>query len=106
LKKSKAIAISISEAPKKEYPIPNCEAIIPAMIGPVVCPMSIMEPRVPIADPLVLCLLKSAINAAVAEVTMERHRPNNTLNRRKAIKDLEMKKLPIQIEPTIVPTNI
>jgi hypothetical protein len=106
VKKRAAIAISISEAPKKEYLMPNCEAIIPAMIGPAVCPMSIIEPSVPIADPLVLCLLKSAINADVAEVTMERQRPNNILIASSAIKDLKKKKLPIQNDPVIVPNNI
>ena len=104
--KREAIVIRTREATKKEYPIPNCVAIIPAMIGPIVCPMSITEPRVPIADPVALCLLKSAINADVAEVTMDRQRPNDILNRRRAMKDSKMKKLPMQNEPMIVPTNI
>ena len=106
IKNREAIAISTSAAHKKEYPIPNCVATIPAIIGPVVCPMSIIEPSVPIAEPLVLCLLKSAINADVAEVTIERQRPNNTLNKRRVIKDLKMKKLPIHNEPIIVPSKI
>jgi hypothetical protein len=106
VKKRTAIAMSTREAPMKEYPKANCEAIIPAIIGPVVCPISMIEPRVPIAEPLVLCLLKSAINADVAAVTIERPRPNNMLRTSSAIKDLKIKKLPIQNEPIIVPINI
>lgn len=90
----------------KEYPIPNCEATIPATIGPVVCPTSMIEPRVPIAEPLVLCLLRSAINAEVADVTIERQRPKDMLRRRRAMNVLKRKKLPMQTEPIIDPANI
>ena len=102
----KAIDTSTREAAMKEYPMPNCVATSPATIGPVICPTSMIEPRVPIADPLVLCLLKSAISAEVADVTIERQRPKDMLRRRREIKDLKKKKLPMQTEPMSDPANI
>ncbi len=86
--------------------MPNCDAIIPATIGPVVCPISIIDPSVPIAEPLVLSLVMSAISAEVADVTIERHRPNNMLRIRRGANDLKKKKLPIHSDPIMAPTKI
>ena len=90
----------------KEYRMPNCEATSPATMGPVVWPTSIIEPIVPIAEPLVLCLLKSAIKAEVADVTIERQSPKNILRMRRAINVLKRKKLPMQTEAIIDPAKI
>jgi hypothetical protein len=100
------MTVSIIAAPIKEYPKPKDEAIMPATIGPVACPTSIIEPSVPIAEPLVFFLLKSAINAEVADVTIERQNPNSMLKMKRGVNDLNKKKNPIHSDPTMDPTNI
>ena len=52
----------------------------PETRGPAVCPISMTEPSRPIAEPLDSLLLRSAISADVAEVTIERLRPKAMLS--------------------------
>jgi len=67
---------STMDAPTKEPAKPKWAATSPDIIGPVVCPVSIMEPKIPMADPRLSFVLRSAMSAEVAEVTMEMLKPN------------------------------
>lgn len=86
--------------------MPRCKPTNPEIRGPVVCPMSITDPNIPIAEPLVSLLLKSAMKAEVAEVTMDKLNPKRILKKSIEIKDLKREKLPIQIAPRKEPKRI
>lgn len=54
---------------------PKETARIPPTMGPVVCPIAIIEPSIPMAEPWLSVLLRSAICAALADVTIEIDKP-------------------------------
>jgi hypothetical protein len=102
----KAASISTKDALIKDFERLKYVATIPEIKGPVVCPMSIMEPRIPIAEPRASALLRSAIKADVADVTTDKLNPKRMLKTNKGKKDLNNEKLPIQSEPIKAPKNI
>src|SRR4030067_3221417 len=101
-----AAIMRTKDAPMNAFSYPKYAATIPEISGPVVWPISIIEPSTPIAEPWVSRLLKSEMKAEVAEVTMERLNPNNILNAIRGINDLKSEKLPMQIAPIITPIKI
>lgn len=65
--------------------------------------MSIIELRIPRAEPCVSFLLRSAMNADVAGVTTERLNLNGMLSARSGMNDLRKERLPMHITPINAP---
>ena len=106
IKKMKATKPSTKDALIKDFERLKYVATIPEIKGPVVWPMSIMEPRIPIAEPRPSALLRSAMKADVADVTTDKLNPKKMLKTNNGRKVLNNEKLPIQSEPINAPKKI
>lgn len=95
-----------SAALMKDSLYPKDEATIPAASGPVVWPISMTEPRRPIAEPWVSFRERSAIYAEVADVTIERLRPKRMLNTSSRRNEEEREKAAMERAPNSEPAMI
>lgn len=94
---------STSDAPVKDFEIPKYTAMTPDTKGPAVCPISIIEPSTPMAEPRPSILLRSAMNADVADVTTERLNPKRMLNTSRGTNEVNRENPPIQNAPINAP---
>lgn len=98
--------INTTDAPIKEILYPKDDARMPAARGPMVWPISMTEPRRPMAEPWVSLLDRSAIYAEVADVTIERLKPKSMLHASSVRKEEKREKAAMESAPRMAPAMI
>ncbi len=104
--KLNALIINIAAPLRKECVRLKETASIPPTIGPTVWPMSIIEPNMPMAAPWFPALLRSAICAALADVTMEIDTPRRIEEARRVRNENEKANINMHPPAMIVPQII
>ena len=96
---------STAAAVRKEKGYPRPPATTPAAMGPLVWPMSMIDPSMPIAEPRAV-RLRSAMYAEVADVRVDMETPKKMLRTARAAKEPKRAKQPMEAAPKRVPAKI